>query len=91
MAFCRKCGGDLDPDGTCAMCMLAGGLDPQPDDIAGTTTVGITAAFETLEISLADLESDSFGPYSILRVLGEGGMGAVYLAEQTRPRIVRSH
>ena len=79
MAVCPRCGGDLDPDGTCAACLLAGGFVTEAD-IAGALSEASEPAgpAETLEY-------DSFGPYRILRLLGEGGMGAVYLAEQTQP------
>ena len=33
----------------------------------------------------AHTEDDQFGPYTIVRLIGEGGMGTVYLVEQTRP------
>jgi serine/threonine protein kinase len=35
--------------------------------------------------SASPLQNDSFGPYVPVRVLGEGGMGIVYLARQLQP------
>jgi len=50
-------------------------------------TIATTANGTSTESSPAGglTEHDHFGPYSILRPIGEGGMGTVYLAEQTQP------
>lgn len=83
MPICRSCGAELDPEGTCTICLLAGAFGAEPDPVPASDRTGSNVG---IQLELAESpESDSFGAYHVLTTLGEGGMGAVYLAEQTYP------
>jgi len=70
---CSECGAllleDL-PQGPCPVCALQGALALSGGDSAGVVT---------------EQPGEQIGPYTLLKKLGEGGYGIVYLADQTEP------
>src|SRR5258708_25414720 len=77
---CLKCGASMESGRPCLQCLLRLGL---ADNATVTEITPPGARFP--ERGSAPRVTDRIDSYHLLRILGEGGMGIVYLAEQEQP------
>lgn len=54
-------------------------------DAASFLEVPLQQMSPTIALPVTENEGDTIGPYKLLQQIGEGGMGVVYMSEQTQP------
>ena len=82
---CPRCGRQLPPDapeGLCASCLLTAGMETLTGSGDATSTGGASTRDPSLPGGRRLVDGQIWGPYRIIRLLGHGGMGEVYEAEQ---------